>query len=254
METAIEAVIERDVNAGLYKLKAGPRKEQVKLLADQGLSNRQIAKVLGVHHKTVDRDVAGANAPPTGANAAPDRDVGGPNGPPIVDNQAIIEKAKAEAKAEAEASFQQVLKAALDTALKENEKKLLTTKKELEEAKAYGTERAELAAVLGRNVDELLEEKRELEKKVKGKQEPSFGRQIMVLIDPLATFIQNDGLVKLIHEIELSKEEITSDNDMSALHQLIKALLSLSERAEMWAKRITPTSDRWEYHNQQNGE
>jgi hypothetical protein len=41
------------------------------ILADEGLSNRQIAKVLGVHPSTVDRDVTAANAAPDAANAAP---------------------------------------------------------------------------------------------------------------------------------------------------------------------------------------
>jgi transposase len=37
----------------------------------QGLSNRQIAKKLGVDSRTIDRDVTAANAAPTAANAAP---------------------------------------------------------------------------------------------------------------------------------------------------------------------------------------
>jgi hypothetical protein len=43
----------------------------VKLLVAQGLSNRQIAKTLGVDRRTIDRDISGANAPSSGANAAP---------------------------------------------------------------------------------------------------------------------------------------------------------------------------------------
>ena len=57
-EAATEAIIERDIKAGLYQLKAGPRKEQVKLLADQGLSTRAIAEMVGSSQTTVVRDLA----------------------------------------------------------------------------------------------------------------------------------------------------------------------------------------------------
>ena len=46
--------------------------DPVTVLAAQGYSNRQIAKVLGVDRRTVDRDVSGANAPSSGANAPPE--------------------------------------------------------------------------------------------------------------------------------------------------------------------------------------
>lgn len=72
---AIESVIERDVRARLYKLKAGPRKEQVKLLADQGLSNRQIAKVLNVSPMTIGRDMDVTNVTPSVTNVTPESDL-----------------------------------------------------------------------------------------------------------------------------------------------------------------------------------
>jgi hypothetical protein len=45
------------------------RAEAVKQLAGEGMSTRKIAALIGVDHTTVVRDVAGANAPKSGANA-----------------------------------------------------------------------------------------------------------------------------------------------------------------------------------------
>jgi predicted transcriptional regulator len=73
-EEATEDIINRDVEHGLYQLKAGPRKEQVKLLADQGLSQRDIAKVLGVPKSTVHDDLSAQNRAPIAQNRAPELD------------------------------------------------------------------------------------------------------------------------------------------------------------------------------------
>jgi IS30 family transposase len=51
---------------GYVRLTLPERREAVAELAeltDEGLSQRQIAAVLGVDHKTVDRDMAGENSP-----------------------------------------------------------------------------------------------------------------------------------------------------------------------------------------------
>jgi len=54
------------------KLSVGDRKEAVKLLTDQGLSNRQIAKVVGASEPTVRRDRAASNDAKTASNDAPE--------------------------------------------------------------------------------------------------------------------------------------------------------------------------------------
>jgi N6-adenosine-specific RNA methylase IME4 len=48
------------------------RKRVAKDLADKGLSTREIAKITGVDHSTIVRDLGGASAPETGADAPPD--------------------------------------------------------------------------------------------------------------------------------------------------------------------------------------
>ena len=45
------------------------RKAKVAELHEQGLSQRQIAAVVGVDHATISRDLAGASAPESGASA-----------------------------------------------------------------------------------------------------------------------------------------------------------------------------------------
>ncbi len=48
---------------GYLHLSIPERREAVKELTDEGLSQREIGEVLGVDHKTVHRDQTGANAP-----------------------------------------------------------------------------------------------------------------------------------------------------------------------------------------------
>jgi len=74
---AVRGVVERDVELGLYKPEAlrltiQARKEAVKKLADQGMSERDIATTVGVGRDTVRRDL-GRKAPEFGAKG-PDRD------------------------------------------------------------------------------------------------------------------------------------------------------------------------------------
>jgi transposase len=63
---AVHDVIERDINLGLYKpemlrLTVEARKEVVKQLTDQGLSTREIAKIMGTTKSTVHRDLIEPN-------------------------------------------------------------------------------------------------------------------------------------------------------------------------------------------------
>ena len=64
---------------GYVKLPVQKRKEAVKELQSDGMSTRQIAGVLGVHHATVERD-SGANAPPLPDGGSE----GGANAPPVL--------------------------------------------------------------------------------------------------------------------------------------------------------------------------
>jgi hypothetical protein len=59
-------------------------------LPREGLSNRQIAKALGVSPMTVGRDVGATNVAPSATNVAPkdDRDVGATNVAPTAPNGA----------------------------------------------------------------------------------------------------------------------------------------------------------------------
>jgi hypothetical protein len=73
---AARDIIDRDVDLGLYEMDAvrltvAARKKTVKQLADQGLSQRQIAKVVGANQATVSRDLGDANASKTDADASP---------------------------------------------------------------------------------------------------------------------------------------------------------------------------------------
>ena len=75
---AVRGVVDRDIKLGLYegedlRLTIEARKEAVKQLADQGLSNRQIAKAVGADEATVRRDKGAANAAKSAANAAPSK-------------------------------------------------------------------------------------------------------------------------------------------------------------------------------------
>jgi hypothetical protein len=52
-----------DSDQGHIKLSITDRKEAIKELAEEGLSHRQIAKILGVTHPTVIKDLRGKNLP-----------------------------------------------------------------------------------------------------------------------------------------------------------------------------------------------
>lgn len=73
---AAEALIDRDVALGLYerpnlRLTVEARKQVAKDLSEQGLSNRQIAKVTGASPKTIDRDLASNDAKSASDDASP---------------------------------------------------------------------------------------------------------------------------------------------------------------------------------------
>jgi hypothetical protein len=60
-------------------------------------------------------------------------------------------------------------------------------------------------------------------------------------------------LVKLLIELEGVKEILEFDHDIEGIELLINELNQLSNRALKWIERITPTSDRWVYLQQQKG-
>jgi phage N-6-adenine-methyltransferase len=68
---------------GYVRLSIPERREAVAELVEEGLSQREIAEVLGVTHTTVQRDL-GKNVPPTGAEPQVAEDEGGANVPPDV--------------------------------------------------------------------------------------------------------------------------------------------------------------------------
>jgi transposase len=290
---AIESIIARDDKLGLYKIRKGPRQEQVLLLKDEGLSNRQIAKVLGVNPATVDRDViaaTAANAAPTAANAAPTK---APKPDPI-----LIEQAKAEAREEArlqyEAEIQQHLATikelegsseTLEAELSVDYKKTIADLQErlnrLEIAlRAKNDEHANLIEEIktdttSKSLKKGLKDKEEEIKQLKehinvihlkisditrensdlksGKLTPNFRGQLRVMNSSVAALIQADTLVKMLIELEEAKENLEFDHDMEGLEALIQELNSLSNRAKKWAERITPVNDRWVYRKQQKG-
>jgi len=77
---------------GYVRMGVDERRETVAEMAEDGLSQREIAGVVGVARSTVDRDIDGPNGPPDediSRSDAPFRVGDGPNGPPEPDDRFV---------------------------------------------------------------------------------------------------------------------------------------------------------------------
>lgn len=254
LNDVIETVIERDIRAGLYKLKAGPRKEQVKLLADQGLSNRKIAKVLGVDRRTVDRDVGGANAPSTGANApfppATDTLPDAPNGP--LPSQPTSKASEEEIARAIEHGRMEALQEA-ELRLQEAEQKRQEAELLYEQQLAERDERLKALEEDKRNHNKQLQDIEEKYKNVTVitdiRPEPGFNEefsdQITKLVRKILNFVNDETWKTRIRELETYKNDIRLTGELEDLNRLIGSFTILEQEAQKWRKQVTPTSDQW---------
>jgi hypothetical protein len=211
------------------------RRKAVKILTDEGKSTRQVGEIIGVDGSTVVRDLA-ANAaktpskePQTAANAA--------------DKQESVAKNKSG----------DATKVAAQSKQSENER--------IEQAKAkVRTEAQErinqITAEFQKRIHSLetaivdLNNKKRKEQDLSEKIEPNFRPQNIKISEALVFLIQHDNLAKMLSDLEVLKDNVTSETDAESLRKVIHGLISLSERAKSWAKRITPTNNRWKYEVQ----
>jgi hypothetical protein len=100
----------------------------------------------------------------------------------------------------------------------------------------------------------LIQKHQKLELEVnllrKGEKVVSFRTQLHGVIDPISIFLQSDLLSRQLRDLELIKEAIESEEDMSGLARIIHDLELVSKRASEWAQRLTPVHDRWIYYIQ----
>ena len=74
-----------------------------------------------------------------------------------------------------------------------------------------------------------------------------FEKQINTLIRPLVLFIQQDELVGKLSDLEAMKEDVLDEANMHHLDRVIQGLISLSQRAQWWSQRLTPTNSGWKH-------
>jgi transposase len=234
IDKALDAVIERDIDRGLYKLTAGPRKERVLLLANEGLSNRQIAKVLGVGSRTVDRDIA---AP----NGAPDAPFGA---------------AKSKSKDNGQFSQEQVQELIEKATIAERKRTQEEYYSELNDQSQNLRDLQDKIKILEEEKRKHNQELQDIEEKYKGiiidaKKEPEpgmnfeFEKQIDKLVMRVHDFKNNELWESQIKELETYKNDICLNGELLDLERLISALFNLEKEILKWRKRITPSSDEW---------
>lgn len=92
---------------------------------------------------------------------------------------------------------------------------------------------------------------RERDNLKKNKDVPNFKSRLSAMNSSIAELIQSDVLVKMLIELESVKNILEYDEDIAGLELLVIELNRLAERAAQWSKRVTPTSDKWQYLQQQ---